>query len=103
VLNSVLQNENNIEINVGVKPYTLAQLCHLYQVCDKTMRKWLDHCREELGGRLDKTRACPEERRGTRESDRVCLDFLLLLSRIPTSEAELGTSRQIDEGDSAKQ
>jgi hypothetical protein len=28
---------------------------------------------KEFGGRLDKTRACPEERSGTRESDRVCL------------------------------
>ncbi len=49
MFNSVLKNENNIEMNVGVKPYTLAQLCQLYHVCDKTMRKWLDPFREELG------------------------------------------------------
>jgi hypothetical protein len=49
VLNPVLQKENDIEIHVDVKPYTLEELCDLYEVCDKTMRKWLLPLRGEIG------------------------------------------------------
>ena len=34
-----------------VKPYTMKELCDIYQVSDKTMRKWLKPFSEQLGKR----------------------------------------------------
>ncbi len=49
VLDPVLKIENDIEITVPVKPYTLTQLCHFYDVSPKTFKKWLLPFREEMG------------------------------------------------------
>ncbi len=49
VFNSLLLKENDIEISVPVKPYTLTQLCHFYDVTPKTFKKWLLPFREEMG------------------------------------------------------
>ena len=34
---------------IEIKPYTLKELANLYQVSDKTFKKWLDRFNEELG------------------------------------------------------
>lgn len=34
-----------------VKPYTMKELCEIYQVSDKTMRKWLLPFSEQIGKR----------------------------------------------------
>jgi len=34
-----------------VKPYTMKELCSIYQVSDKTMRKWLRPFAEQIGKR----------------------------------------------------
>jgi hypothetical protein len=34
-----------------VKPYTMKELCEIYQVSDKTMRKWLQPFAEQIGKR----------------------------------------------------
>lgn len=34
-----------------VKPYTMKELCDIYQVSDKTMRKWLEPFAEQIGKR----------------------------------------------------
>jgi hypothetical protein len=34
-----------------VKPYTMKELCEIYQVSDKTMRKWLQPFSEQIGKR----------------------------------------------------
>jgi hypothetical protein len=49
VLDPILQKENDIEISVPVRPYTLTELCDLYKVCDRTLKKWLHPFREEIG------------------------------------------------------
>lgn len=38
-------HHNRIEI----RPYTLKELSNIYQVSDKTFRRWLDLFRDELG------------------------------------------------------
>jgi NADH/NAD ratio-sensing transcriptional regulator Rex len=34
-----------------VKPYSMKQLCDIYQISDKTMRKWLKPFSEQIGQR----------------------------------------------------
>ncbi len=34
-----------------VKPYTMKELCEIYQVSDKTLRKWLEPFAEQIGKR----------------------------------------------------
>lgn len=34
-----------------VKPYSMKQLCEIYQISDKTMRKWLQPFAEQIGKR----------------------------------------------------
>jgi transposase-like protein len=34
-----------------VKPYTMKELCEIYQVSDKTMRKWLKPFSDQMGER----------------------------------------------------
>jgi hypothetical protein len=34
-----------------VKPYTMKELCEIYQVSDKTMRKWLEPFSDQIGKR----------------------------------------------------
>lgn len=34
-----------------VKPYTIKELCKIYQVSDKTMRKWLSPFSDQIGKR----------------------------------------------------
>lgn len=34
---------------VEVKPYNLKELANLYQVSDKTFKRWIDHFKGELG------------------------------------------------------
>ena len=34
-----------------VKPYTMKELCEIYQISDKTMRKWLEPFSEQIGKR----------------------------------------------------
>jgi transposase-like protein len=34
-----------------VKPYTMKELCEIYGVSDKTMRKWLQPFAEQIGER----------------------------------------------------
>ena len=34
-----------------VRPYSMKELCEIYQVCDKTMRKWLRPFAGEIGER----------------------------------------------------
>jgi hypothetical protein len=34
-----------------VKPYTMKELCEIYQVSDKTMRKWLEPFNDQIGKR----------------------------------------------------
>ena len=34
-----------------IKPYSMKDLCHIYQVGDKTMRKWLQPFEAEIGKR----------------------------------------------------
>ena len=34
-----------------VKPYTMKELCTIYQISDKTMRKWLKPFSEQIGQR----------------------------------------------------
>jgi hypothetical protein len=34
-----------------VKPYTMKELCQIYKVSDKTMRKWLSPFSEQIGKR----------------------------------------------------
>lgn len=34
-----------------VKPYSMKQLCSIYQISDKTMRKWLKPFSEQIGKR----------------------------------------------------
>ena len=34
-----------------VKPYTMKELCKIYQVSDKTMRKWLSPFSDQIGKR----------------------------------------------------
>jgi len=36
---------------VEVKPYNLKDLANLYQVSDKTFRRWIDRFKDELGER----------------------------------------------------
>ena len=35
----------------NVKPYTMKELCEIYQISDKTMRKWLEPFSEQIGKR----------------------------------------------------
>ena len=34
-----------------IKPYTMKELCNIYQVSDKTMRKWLRPFSDQIGKR----------------------------------------------------
>lgn len=34
-----------------VKPYTMKELCEIYQISDKTMRKWLKPFSDQIGER----------------------------------------------------
>jgi hypothetical protein len=34
-----------------VKPYTMKELCKIYQISDKTMRKWLKPFSQQIGPR----------------------------------------------------
>jgi NADH/NAD ratio-sensing transcriptional regulator Rex len=34
-----------------VKPYSMKELCEIYQVSDKTMRKWLEPFSDQIGKR----------------------------------------------------
>ena len=34
-----------------VKPYTMRELCEIYQISDKTMRKWLEPFADKIGKR----------------------------------------------------
>lgn len=34
-----------------LRPYTMKELCQIYQISDKTMRKWLKPFAEEVGKR----------------------------------------------------
>lgn len=34
-----------------VKPYTMKELCKIYQISDKTMRKWMQPFSKEIGKR----------------------------------------------------
>lgn len=34
-----------------VKPYSMKQLCEIYQISDKTMRKWLHPFADQIGKR----------------------------------------------------
>lgn len=36
-------------INVRLKPYSLTELTKVYGVCIKTMHKWLDPFKDEIG------------------------------------------------------
>jgi hypothetical protein len=34
---------------IEVKPYTIKELCALYQICDKTLSRWLQPFRPQIG------------------------------------------------------
>lgn len=35
-----------------VKPYSIRELCYLYEICDKTLKKWMEPFADELGDRI---------------------------------------------------
>ena len=40
-----------ITISIKLKPYSLTELTKLYGVCIKTMKKWLEPFKEEIGNK----------------------------------------------------
>ena len=50
-LNEWTNDQSAISINIFVKPYSVKELCNLYEVKAKIFNKWLDPFRNELGDR----------------------------------------------------
>ncbi len=47
---------------IQVKPYNLKELANLYQVSDKTIKRWLDHFSDELGEKYGNYYTIPQVR-----------------------------------------
>lgn len=45
---------------IEIRPYNLKELSHLYQVSDKTLKRWLDRFRDELGERYGNYYTIPQ-------------------------------------------
>lgn len=45
---------------IQVRPYNLKELANIYQVSDKTFKRWLDHFSDELGERYGNYYSIPQ-------------------------------------------
>lgn len=51
-INKWLRTAGLVHDITRVKPYSLQELCYLYEICDKTMKKWMAPFAPELGARI---------------------------------------------------
>ena len=47
-----LTRSNSIHTGILIKPFSVAELCRLYAITDKTLHKWLRPFQEDIGPRL---------------------------------------------------